>query len=199
MPNRRSRTTKRRNTRKKPNYQASDAPLILQPTNPVIRRNLQSYSVQSSSAGGTVDTAIDITSALVASADWTNMSGSYLAVKVHRVAIEIVPFIKMYTIGSNYYHPNVCVGYNPSSYANPGSNYIVLNNACSQWLILNSKHQMSFTPQVKSGAKGPIDITVWNAGNVLGSLQLYGSASFPASVTAFAVRFVFTCDFTNPG
>jgi hypothetical protein len=184
---------------KKATYKANDAPLILQSYNPVIRRNLQSYSVQTSSAGGTLDTAIDITSALIASTDWTNMSGSYLAVKVLRVAIEIIPFVKMYTSGSTYYHPNVCVGYNPSSYSNPGSNYTVLNNACSQWLLLNSKHQMSFVPQIKSGAKGPIDVTVWNAGNVLGSLQLYGSSSLPASSTVFAVRFVFTCEFTNPG
>jgi hypothetical protein len=199
MPNRKNKKTRNSREGNQNAYQATDAPLILQPNNPVIRRNLQSYSVQTSTAGGSLDTAIDITSALIASTDWTNMSGSYLGVKVLRVAIEIVPFIKMYTSGANYYHPNVCVGYNPSSYAAPGSNYVVLNNACSQWLLLNTKHQMSFTPQIKSGAKGAIDVTVWNAGNVLGSLQLYGSSSLPASTTVLAVRFVFTCEFVNPG
>jgi hypothetical protein len=191
---------KRKSTRKARTYQASDAPLILQPNNPVVRRNLQSYSVISSNAGGTVDTAIDLTSGLIASADWTNMSGSFLGVRVTRVAIEIVPFVKMYTTGGTVtYYPNIAVGYNPSSYSNPGSSYVVLNNACSQWLLLNGKHQMSFAPQIKTGATGPIDITQWNSGNIIGSLQIYGSGSLPASVTAFAVRYVYTCEFTNPG
>jgi hypothetical protein len=164
-----------------------------------MRRNLQSYSVVTSSAGGTVDSAIDLTSGLIASADWTNMSSSYLGVRVLRIAIEVIPFIKMYTSGTTTFHPNVAIGYNPSSYTAPGTAYVVLNNACSQWIITNCKHQMSFTPQIKSGAKGPIDISVWNAGNVLGSLQMYGSNSFPASATCYAVRYVYTCEFTNPG
>jgi hypothetical protein len=198
MPRRKKNTSK--TSRKGNTYKATDAPLILQPYNPVVRRNLQSFFVQVSSGGGTLDTAIDLTSGLIASSDWTNMSGSYLGVKVLRVAIEIIPFVKMYTLGGNVtYYPNMAVGYNPSSYASPGSSYVVLNNACSQWLVFNKPHQLSFVPQIKSGAKGPIDVTIWNAGNVLGSLQLYGSGSFPATTTVCAVRFVFTCEFTNPG
>ncbi len=194
---RRSKKTARR--RRPAKYSASDAPLILQSINPTIRRNLQSYSVYTSNASGTIDTYTDICTALTASSDWTNLSGAYLAMRLRKVHIEIIPFVKMYASASTTYYGNSAVGYSPSTYANPTTYYAVLNNACSIWAISNTKHQLSFEPQIKSGAKGPIDVTLWSGGAIAGSVLVYGSNSYPTSSSIFAIRYVFECEFVNPG
>ncbi len=180
-------------------FTASDRPLILQTFNPVIKRNLQAYFVATSDATGTINSYTDIAALLTASSDWTNMSGSYLACKVTRVHMEFIPFVKYYTSGSTAYYGNVSLGYSASTYANPGSSYNVLNNACSQWLLCDSRHMMSFVPQIKSGARGPLDITLWTGLGIAGSIVYYAQNAWPASATCFCVRVVFECEFTNPG
>jgi len=179
----------------------SKADMLLQPnSNYVVKRNLQGYANVGSDNAGSINTYMDLTASLTASADWGNMKGAYKACRVDRIHIEFIPFIKHYFLTgttSNLYWGDVCLGYSPDTYAPPGSQYTTLNCGISAWVISDSVHTMSFKPVYNLGTNnGFVDYEQYDNGALFGSLLLFCTAGFPLSIsTVFGLRFIYEVSF----
>jgi hypothetical protein len=162
----------------------------------VIQRPLQYFSGYNSSGAGSYIQALDLYSIISSSQDWANMVGVYQFLRVESVTIQIIPNIYYYTSGSTAFIPNGAICYTSAS-GTPSSANNVLDVLGSEYIILDHTHTIKYKIFYPTGIKGNIATANYGAG-ILGYFKMYFSNTFPISITAFQLRFVFKCKWTLP-